>query len=175
MAHPLVLALFQDRTATAAAVHRLRELGIDRARLSVVCRTHQDEGELAEQIGATPGAEIEDSPAASRLGELSGLILAAIALVLPGIGPIVSAGPLAADLGEAAGHMAGGIASVLNRAGIPESQASTWQVRVEHGAVLLGVHATPIEVEAVRTALATNGADEIALAEWREGGEERGT
>src|SRR5512143_3318947 len=104
MSHPLVLALFDDRAGAARAAGALRDLGIDRANLSVVVRTHQDEGELAEQVGATPGAEIEDSRPAARLGELGGYLVAAIALILPGIGPIVSAGPLAADFGEAAGH-----------------------------------------------------------------------
>jgi hypothetical protein len=167
MAHPLVLALFENRAATPAAARALRDLGIDRACLSVVCRTHKEEGELADQVGGTPGAEIEDSPGASWLGELSGHLLAAIALVLPGIGPIVSAGPLAADLGEAAGHMAGGIAAVLSSAGISDPQAADWQSRVRQGAVLLAVHTTDAEVDAVKAALQGTGADRIALAEWQ--------
>ena len=46
--------------------------------------------------------------------------LAAVAVVMPGVGPIVADGPLAAALGEAAGHMAGGIARALERAGLDE-------------------------------------------------------
>jgi hypothetical protein len=172
MPHPLVLALFREPASTAAAARALRDLGVDRAQLSVVCRTHSEEGHLADQVGATPGAEIEDSPAASWLGELGGQLVAAIALVLPGIGPIVSAGPLAADFGEAAGHMAGGVASVLHRAGIPELQAAEWQREVAHGAVLLGVHTTPAEAAAVTSVLQTQGATGIALAEW-DGGQEQ--
>ena len=172
MPHPLVLALFQEPATTAAAARALRDLGVDRSQLSVVCRTHRAEGRLADQVGATPGAEMEDSPAASWLGELGGHLVAAIALVLPGIGPIVSAGPLAADFGEAAGHMAGGVASVLNRAGIPEAQAAEWQRDVERGAVLLGVHTTPAEAAVVATVLQANGATRIALAEWGSGREE---
>lgn len=172
MPHPLVLALFQERATTAAAAAALRALGVDRSQLSVVCRTHSEEGRIADQVGATPGAEIEDSPAASRLGELGGHLVAAIALVLPGIGTIVSAGPLAADFGEAAGHMAGGVASVLHRAGIPEAQAAEWQRAVANGAVLLGVHTTPAEAAVVTTVLQAQGATGIALAEWT-GGQER--
>lgn len=167
MTHPLVLALFRDRGAAARAAAAVRDLGIDRSDLSVVTRSHQDEFALAQQLGATPGAEIEDSRVAAWLGELGGQILAAIAIVLPGIGPIVTAGPLAADLGEAAGHMAGGIASVLVRSGLPEPRAQQWQHRVRHGAVLLGVHVRQGEVDAISSALRENGADELEVAEWQ--------
>jgi len=167
MTHPLVLALFRDRGRAACAAAAVRALGIDRADLSVVSRSHQDEQELAREVGASPGAEIEDSRGAARLGELGGQILAAIAVVLPGIGPIVTAGPLAADLGEAAGHMAGGIASVLARGGLPDARAAEWQQRVRHGAVLLGVHVRQGSVEAVSVVLQQNGADEVEVAEWQ--------
>jgi hypothetical protein len=169
MTHPLVLALFRDRGGAARAAAAVRDLGIDRADLSVVSRSHQDESVLAREVGATPGAEIEDSRAAARLGELGGQILAAIAVVLPGIGPIVTAGPLAADLGEAAGHMAGGIASVLARSGLPEARAGQWQERVRHGDVLLGVHVRhgQGEVAVIRSALEQYGADDLEVAEWQ--------
>ncbi len=167
MTHPLVLGLFRDKATAALAARALRDLGLDPGTLSVVAKSHEEEGELATSVGATPGAEIEDSRAAARLGELGGQVLAAIALVLPGIGPIVSAGPLAADLGEAAGHMAGSVASVLRKAGLPENRAAEWQTRVRLGAVILGAHTTATQVEAVRSALRTSGAEDIELASWR--------
>ena len=86
--------------------------------ISIISRNHDEETALAADVGGTPGVEIEDSRTAARFGELSGYILAAMALVLPGIGPIVAAGPLAAGLGEAAGHAAGGVASALSGAGV---------------------------------------------------------
>ncbi|MFB3852505.1 MAG: hypothetical protein ACE148_01635 [Vicinamibacterales bacterium] len=170
MPHPLVLALFEDRRAAASAAVALRQLGVDRADISVVARSHDEEGALANELGATPGAEIEDSRPAARLGELGAHLLAAVAIALPGIGPIVSAGPLAADLGEAAGHIAGGLASTLVRAGLSQKQADGWQQRVERDAVLLGVHVTTGGTEltgSVRRALEGAGAAETALAEWR--------
>jgi len=166
MTHPLVLALFRDRGLAARAAAAVRSLGVDRADLSVVSRSHHDESALAREVGATPGAEIEESRVAARLGELGGQILAAIAIVLPGIGPIVTAGPLAADFGEAAGHMAGGIASVLARSGLPEARAAQWQDRVRHGDVLLGVHVRHGEAAVISNALQQQGADAVEVAEW---------
>jgi hypothetical protein len=119
-------------------------------------------------MDATPGIEIEDSRAAARLGELSGYMLAAIALVLPGIGPIVAAGPLAAGLGEAAGHVAGGLASALRGAGIAEERASALQRAVEHGAVLIAVHTDEAHLASVRAALERSGATTVETANWNE-------
>jgi hypothetical protein len=167
MTHPLVFALFRYRSGAARAAAGVRALGIDRGDLSVVTRSHRDEGALARDVGATPGAEIEDSRVAARLGELGAQILAAIALVLPGIGPIVTAGPLSADLGEAAGHMAGGVASVLRRAGMSEARAADWQNHLKQGDVLLGVHVRQGEVDAVIRVLQQQGAEEVEVAEWQ--------
>src|SRR5215208_1022785 len=107
MSHPLLMALFKDSRAAAAAARDVQQAGVAREDLSVVASTHQKEEQIAEAIGGSPGSEIEDSPAASRLGELGGYILAAIAIGMPGTGALVAAGPLAAELGEAAGHAAG--------------------------------------------------------------------
>lgn len=166
MSHPLVLALFADRAAAAAAARAVRELGVDSSDLSIVTRAHDEEVELARAVGGTPGAEIEDSRLGSWLGELGGHILAAIAIVMPGVGPIVSAGPLAADLGEAIGHAAGGLASTLERAGLSKTDASSWQARIQEGAVLLGVHIRGVEVTRVRQSLEQSGADGVAMAGW---------
>jgi hypothetical protein len=164
--HPLVLALFDDPAAAAAAARDLRGLGIARERVSVVARSHDEEGALAEASGASPGSEIEDSRAASRLGELSGHLLAAIALVLPGIGPIVADGPLAAGLGEAAGHVAGGIAKALRQAGLERAEADRWQERIEAGAILVGAHVDRAAVPAVDAVFARNRAASVAEAMW---------
>jgi len=168
MPHPLLLAVFKTPVAAAAAARELHAIGVSRDRISVVARSHDEEGALAEQMEATPGADLEDSRPAARLGELSGQVLAAIALVMPGIGPIVTAGPLSAGLGEAAGHVAGGVASVLSGAGLSEERARALQSAVESGALLLGVHASDEEESAVRRVLEAHGAAEVEAANWDE-------
>lgn len=169
MSHPLLLALFDTPGAAAAAARRLHEIGVPRDRISVVARSHEEEGALAKQMDATPGADIEDSRPAAILGELGGQVLAAIALVLPGIGPIVAAGPLSAGLGEAAGHVAGSVASVLSGAGLPEERAKRFERAVEAGSVLIGVHVSEREAPAVRAVLVEAGGRDVDAAEWQGG------
>jgi len=168
MSHPLIVAVFPDLSQVAVAARELHSAGVSPDQLSVISRNHDEESEYAEQIGGTPGAEIEDSRPAARFGELSGYLLAAMALVLPGIGPIVAAGPLAAGLGEAAGHVAGGIATALSRAGIPAARAEALQAAVEGGAILLAVHTVQPRIDEVRSTLKTAGATEIEIGDWDE-------
>jgi hypothetical protein len=146
----------------------LHDSGIARDQISIISRNHDEESKLAADMDVTPGADIEDSAVAARLGELSGFILAAIALVLPGIGPIVAAGPLSAGLGEAAGHVAGGVASALSGAGVDSARAEALEKAVKEGAILLGVHTIQSEVATVRALLQASGATQVDTANWSE-------
>lgn len=166
MSHPLVLALFDNAERAARTARALRELGVPRERVSIVARSHEEEGILANASDASPGSEMEDSRAASRLGELSAHLIAAIALVMPGIGTIVADGPLAAGLGEAAGHLAGGMARTLGRAGIPHADAEQWESSIEAGAILIGAHLDASTVARVRATMEQNGATRVAQGTW---------
>jgi hypothetical protein len=164
--HPLILGLFPSAATAAAGARGIHQLGITRDRISVVSRSHDEEGALAEQMDATPGVDLEDSRPAAVLGELSGVVLAAIALVLPGIGPIVAAGPLSAGLGETAGHVAGSVASALSASGVSEARAEALERGIKEGAVLLGVHTTADLAADVRRVLELSGAREVEVGTW---------
>jgi hypothetical protein len=168
MSHPLLMALFRDRAAAAAAARDMHKLGIPREDLSVVTADHQTEGAIADEVGGSPGSEIEDSRAAGHLGELGGLMLAAIAIGMPGTGALVAAGPLAAELGEAAGHVAGHLSATLGKAGLSEKEAADWQSRIEAGAVLLGVHARAVKVGDVESVFARHGVGRIVGTDWED-------
>jgi hypothetical protein len=164
--HPLVLALFETPSDAAAAARDLRALGVPPQRVSIVARSHDEEGVLARSADASPGSELEDSRPASRLAELGAHLLATIALVMPGIGSIVADGPLAARLGEAAGHVAGGIARTLHHAGLDRGEAERWESRIEQGAILVGAHVDAREAATARDALTRNRAAAVAEATW---------
>jgi hypothetical protein len=166
VSHPLVLALFSDPATAATAGRELRGLGIPREKISIVASNHEDEGTLAKASGGSPGSEIEDSRPAGRLAELSAHLLAAIALVMPGIGPIVADGPLAAGLGEAAGHLAGGLVGTLEQAGLDHDTAEAWQAEIQNGSVLVGVHVDAASVGQVQETLESHGGTRVAVGTW---------
>jgi len=168
MTHPLVLGLFESPSVAASAARELRQLGLSPERVSIVARNHDEAGALARESGASPGSEIEDSRIASRLGELGAHLIAAVAVVLPGVGPIVADGPLAAGLGEAAGHLAGGLARTLEAAGLPEHVAEQWEAQVERGAVIVAGHAGTTPAADIGKALHAAGASNVVEGTWRE-------
>ncbi|MEX2270920.1 MAG: hypothetical protein WD690_05590 [Vicinamibacterales bacterium] len=167
MTHPLLLALFNDPSSAARAAAALHAQGVGRDDLSVIARTHDEEVRAARTLDATPGVEIEDSMPAARLGELGAHVLAAMALVMPGVGPVIAGGPLAAELGEAAGHAAGSLADHLERAGLSRADAESAQAAVENGSWLLGVHVRTGDANATRTALTAAGAVAVYRATWK--------
>jgi hypothetical protein len=167
VAHPVVLALFPDASAVVEAAEQLHRLGISREQLSVVARTANEERDLAERMDGTPGVELEDSRLAAIFGEIGGQMLAAIALVLPGIGPIVAAGPLAAELGEVAGHAAGSLVSVLTSAGLGRDRAEMLQRELKQGRILLGVHTVQTTLDDVVNCLSRAGGGQIQTVPWK--------
>jgi hypothetical protein len=160
------MALFRDSAAAAAAAREVHLAGVAREDLSVVASTHRKEEEIAEEIGGSPGSEIEDSAAAGQLGELGGYILAAIAIGMPGTGAIVAAGPLAAELGEVAGHAAGDLKATLEKAGLSGPEAERWETEIQAGAVLLGVHARSVSGAPIESALSRHSSGKVIYTEW---------
>ena len=164
--HPLVVGLFGGADSAITAARRLREMGVPHERVSIVARTHDEEGVIARASDASPGSELADSLPAARIGEFGAHLLSAVALVMPGIGPIVADGPLAADLAEAAGHAAGGIARTLERIGLSGEEADAWESKMKGGALLVGAHVTAETISEARRALTSSGAERVAMAEW---------
>ncbi len=95
-------------------------------------------------------------------GGLTGLLTGLAALAIPGIGPIVAAGPIAGALiGLVAGTIGGGLLGALLDAGVPEEHARTYAGRVAEGGVLLTVRADRVTRPSVRNILAANGAEDL--------------
>jgi hypothetical protein len=93
------------------------------------------------------------------VGGLAGLLVGLGVLALPGLGPIVAAGPLAATLGGAAvGAATGGLIGALVDAGVPEEHAATYATHIERGDVLVTVRTDQAAQPRVREILAQSGA-----------------
>lgn len=164
--HPLILALFDDPSSAARAALALHASGVGRENLSVIARSHDEEVRAARALDATPGVELEDSMPAARLGELGAHVLAAIAMVMPGVGPVIAGGPLAAELGEAAGHAAGSLADHLEAAGLSRVDADVLEAAVQRGSWLLGVHVRTGTAQAARSAVRDAGSTAVYEATW---------
>jgi len=62
-------------------------------------------------------------------------------LAIPGVGPLIAAGPIMGALGGAAvGGATGGIVGALVGMGIPEYEAKRYEGKIRGGNILISVH-----------------------------------
>lgn len=100
------------------------------------------------------------------VGGTLGVLVGLGALAVPGLGPLLAAGPLVAGLaGLGAGGAVGGFIGALVGMGIPEYEAKRYEGRVRDGGVLMSVHCeTPGEILRAKEILNGTGAADIATS-----------
>jgi hypothetical protein len=95
-----------------------------------------------------PEGAVAGVSAGGVVGGTLGLLAGIGALAIPGVGPLIAAGPLMAALsGAAAGAALGGVAGALVGLGIPEIEAKTYEGKIRGGNILLAVHTDDSETE----------------------------
>lgn len=86
--------------------------------------------------GATAGG-VAGLGVGAALGWLAGIG----ALAIPGVGPLIAAGPIMGALaGGAVGGATGGIIGALVGMGIPEFEAKRYDAKIRDGNILISVH-----------------------------------
>jgi hypothetical protein len=75
------------------------------------------------------------------VGGVIGFMASMGAIAIPGVGPLIAAGPILAALsGAAVGATVGGVAGALVGMGIPEYEAKLYEGKVRDGNILLAAH-----------------------------------
>jgi hypothetical protein len=121
-----IVRLYDHYDDAANSVRALREAGVPEHDISILCRSDRVHG-------AATGAEI-----GAAIGGLTGLVAGLGLIPIPGIGPIVAAGWLAATAaGAAAGGWAGGALGVLATAGISGEEAHAIAEALRRGGTLV--------------------------------------
>lgn len=111
--------------------------------------------------------------AGGMIGGTAGLIAGLAGLALPGIGPLVAAGPIAAALtGAGIGALAGGLIGGLRQVGVSDADAEYYAEAVRRGGVLVIVRADDAEAQSIAQTMRLHGAIDIEsrAAAWREAG-----
>jgi uncharacterized protein (TIGR02271 family) len=169
--------LFDDRAQAREAVQELLDNGIRRDDISVMSKELGGKAAPVEYIEEDGTAQVEDmakgAGAGAAIGGLAGLVLSLSALAIPGIGPVLAAGPLAAIIaGAGIGATAGGLISGLTRLGVSEDEAHTYAEGVRRGGTLISVNGADDRAEYIVATMKRHGAVEIdkRAAQWRDEG-----
>lgn len=168
----VVIGVFSDRSQAEAAIDELHRLGIRDDQIGFAWK---GEGEIGDTSTKSRAGE---NKAAGGLGAgavVGGILGAAAALLIPGVGPVLAGGILApllgagataagvAAAGALAGAAAGGLVGALAGLGIPEEEARYYENEFNAGRVLVTVRndSSSTQYDEILNVLKKNGAYDI--------------
>jgi hypothetical protein len=134
--------IFATREDVERAVDALRTAGYRNTDISVLYPVNVGTKDMAHtQSTKAPEGATAGAMTGAILGGALGWLAGIGSLAIPGLGPLIAAGPIMAALaGVGAGGAVGGIAGALVGMGIPEYEAKRYEGRVKNGGILLSVH-----------------------------------
>jgi hypothetical protein len=120
----------------------------------------------AEKRTKAPEGTATGAGVGGFVGGALGLLAGFGALAIPGVSPLIAAGPIMSALaGVGVGGTVGGLVGALIGMGIPEYEAQRYEGRVKEGGILVSVHCdSSPEVSRAKDILKATGADDIASA-----------
>jgi hypothetical protein len=160
-----VFGLYATPGTAEAAVDHLIAKGFTSAAISVLLPDDESTRAFAhEKSTKAPEGTTAGAATGGVVGGTLGLLAGIGALAIPGVGPLIAAGPIMATLaGLGVGGAVGGLVGALVGMGIPEYEAKRYEGAVKEGGTLLSVHCdTSEQVDRAKASLKETGAKDIA-------------
>jgi uncharacterized membrane protein len=172
-----IVGLFDDATEVEAVVQELTRLGVARDQISLMAN-RGEVGVAASREGApettTSGEDaMTGAGIGAMAGGLGGLIVGLVALPIPGLGPVIAAGPIGAALmGAGIGAVTGGVIGALTHVGVPTEHADHYAEGVRRGGTLVIVNSPEDLASHVASVMHEHHAVDVneRAARWREDG-----
>jgi hypothetical protein len=165
MANKAVFGLYSTRRRVEDAVDALKNQGFRNTDISVLFSENVGTKDFAHEKGTkAPEGLATGATSGAVVGGALGWLAGIGALAIPGVGPMIAAGPIIGALtGVGVGGTVGGITGGLIGLGIPEYEAKRYEGRIKSGNVLLSVHADDSEwTNKAERVLKETGAEDIS-------------
>lgn len=165
MANKAVFGLYNTRRQVENAVDELKAQGFRNTDISVLFSENVGTKDFAHEKGTkAPEGMATGATSGAIVGGTLGWLAGIGALAVPGVGPLIAAGPIIAALtGVGVGGAVGGIAGALVGLGIPEYEAKRYEGRIKSGNILLSVHADDSKwTDKAEKILRNTGAEDIS-------------
>jgi len=172
-----VFGLYATPDIAETAVDHLLAAGFSNPDISVLLPDDDSTRAFAhEKHTKAPEGTATGAATGGVIGGTLGLLAGIGMLAIPGVGPLIAAGPIVAALaGVGAGGAVGGVVGALVGMGIPEYEAKRFEGAVKNGGTLLSVHCeTADEIRQAKQALRDTGARDIAASGEEGSGSEAG-
>lgn len=148
-----VTRVYDSYAQARAAVDAVEKAGVPSSDVSIVANKYvsAEHADVDDVSDAAKGAGI-----GGALGGGAGLLAGLGLLAIPGLGPVVAAGWLAATaVGAAAGAATGGIVGALVDAGVDREHADVYSESVRRGGTMVSVRARDEDAARIEAVLAT--------------------
>jgi hypothetical protein len=162
-----VFGIYKTVQSAEAAVDQLISAGFSNSAISVLLPDDESSRAFAhEKNTKAPEGTTTGAATGGVVGGTLGLLAGIGALAIPGVGPLIAAGPIMAALaGVGVGGAVGGVVGALVGLGIPEYEAKRYEGAVKNGGTLLSVHCdTSEQIDTAKASLKETGAQDIASA-----------
>jgi hypothetical protein len=160
-----VFGIYQTPALAERGVDDLLMAGYSNEDISVLLPDNRGTRDFAhEKNTKAPEGTAVGVSAGGALGGALGLLAGIGMLAIPGVGPLIAAGPIMSALaGLGVGGAVGGVIGALAGMGMPEFEAKRYEGRIKAGGVLLSVHCdSAARIDRAKEVLKTTGADDIA-------------
>lgn len=137
-----VFGIYRDRASVERAVDALKSKGFRSTDISALFPQNEGTKDFAFEKGTkAPEGATTGGTSGMVVGGVLGWLVGIGSLAIPGIGPLIAAGPIVATLaGAGVGGAVGGITGALVGMGMPEYEAKRYEGRVKSGHILLSIH-----------------------------------
>lgn len=174
-----LVGIFDNRQHAEIAAAKVKEQGLRTDDISIVSKQGDEGDPTNTATGAAPsGTGTADTADASMrngdtqvndnisdgvvsgsvLGGIAGLVIGAGSLIVPGLGIIAAAGPIA---GLISGAVTGGIVGGLVDLGIPENKSRQYENDIKRGKILFSMKTDEDKVDKISSILKSSGAKSV--------------
>jgi membrane protein YqaA with SNARE-associated domain len=167
MASHAVFAIYSTRASVESALMALKDASFRNSDISILAPDNL--GDFHDVATVKSSKAPEGTAAGATTGALIGGVLGWVvgigSLAIPGLGPLIAAGPIMAALaGVGVGGAVGGVTGALIGFGVPEFEAKRYEGRVKTGGILLSVHADSNDwADRAKKILKATGGDDISV------------
>src|SRR5438552_1340852 len=162
-----VFGIYPSYTSVESGVDALKAASFRNEDISVLFPENVGSKDFAHEKGTkAPEGTAVGAGSGAVVGGALGWLAGIGALAIPGVGPLIAAGPIMGMLsGAGVGGAVGGIAGGLIGAGMPEYEAKRYEGRIKSGGILLSVHCDDAAwTKRAKTILEESGAQDVSSA-----------
>jgi uncharacterized membrane protein len=152
-----VVGIFESERVAKEAIDDLRKAGFERE-ISLLAKDQK--GRESGRNDMETGTISDGVATGGILGGLGGLAVGAGALVIPGLGPLIAAGPIAGLLSGAA---TGGIAGGLVDWGIPEEEGRQYEEQIKQDKVMVAINSSEDKINEAENILKNHGVQQVKV------------